>query len=80
MSQEFDAIYTQGHLVPLEPVKLREQQRVRVHVEQVQERPVADLVGFLADEPELADRIMEDVYRTREAQSLRTPPNGSGPS
>ena len=38
----------------------------------------ADLVGFLADEPELADRILEDVYQTRERQSLRTPPHGSG--
>lgn len=37
----------------------------------------ADLVGFLADEPELVDRIMDDVYRTREGQSLRTPTNGS---
>jgi predicted DNA-binding antitoxin AbrB/MazE fold protein len=34
MSRDFDAIYTDGHLVPLEPVDLREQEKVRVHVEQ----------------------------------------------
>lgn len=32
-----------------------------------------DLVGMLADEPELVDQIMQDVYRTRESQGLRTP-------
>ncbi len=40
----------------------------------------ADLVGLLADEPELVDRIMDDVYRTREIQRLRTKPNGSSDS
>lgn len=34
MSQEFDAIFTQGHLAPLEPVNLREGEKVRVLVEQ----------------------------------------------
>ena len=34
MSQDFDAIFTEGHLVPLEPVDLREKEKVRVHVEQ----------------------------------------------
>lgn len=52
MSQEFDAIYTQGHLVPLEPVNLREQERVRVHVEQATGQPAApglvDLTGLTA--------------------------------
>lgn len=44
----------------------------------VPERPASgDIVGFLADEPELVDRIMDDVYRTRETQTLRMPPNGS---
>lgn len=38
------------------------------------------LVGFLSDEPELADQIMEDVYRSRATQSQRTPRNGSGDS
>jgi len=36
MSQEFEAIYTQGHLVPLGPVELREQEKVRVIVEPVE--------------------------------------------
>lgn len=36
MSRDFDAIYRQGHLVPLEPLKLREQERVRVHIEQME--------------------------------------------
>ena len=26
------------------------------------------IIGLLADEPELADRIIEDVYRTRESR------------
>lgn len=49
----------------------------------VQERSQAaqpagdDLIGFLADEPEVVDLIMDDVYRTRETQALRTPANGS---
>jgi len=38
------------------------------------------LVGLLADEPELVDQILEDVYRTRETQPLRTPPDGSDPT
>lgn len=47
MSQEFDAIYTQGHLVPLQPVNLREQEKVRVHVEQAPEQTLtAGLVDF----------------------------------
>jgi len=35
MSQSFEAIFQGGHLVPLEPVGLREQERVRVRVESV---------------------------------------------
>lgn len=35
MSRDFDAIYTQGHLVPLEPLELREQERVRVRLEPI---------------------------------------------
>lgn len=32
MSQEFDAVCSNGHLVPLEPIKLEENERVRVRV------------------------------------------------
>lgn len=37
----------------------------------------SDLIGYLADEPDLADKVMEDVYRTRATQTLRTPTDGS---
>lgn len=33
VSRDIEAIYIQGHLIPQSPVDLREQQRVRVHVE-----------------------------------------------
>ena len=29
------------------------------------------IIGLFADEPELADRIIEDVYQTRESSTLR---------
>ena len=34
------------------------------------------VIGLLADEPELADRLIEDVYRTRESSQLRRPGHG----
>ncbi len=30
------------------------------------------IIGLFADEPELADQIMEDVYRNREQGKMRT--------
>jgi Protein of unknown function DUF104 len=62
MSQEFDAIFTQGHLVPLEPVNLREQEKVRVHVEQVAEQTPAagllDLTGMTVHEALVATGLL----------------------
>jgi hypothetical protein len=33
--------------------------------------PLPPFVGLFANEPELMDQVMEDVYRTRETQQLR---------
>ncbi len=52
--------------------------RILISKEQDPASGARDLVGFLADEPELVDKILEDVYRTRETQSLRMSTNGSG--
>lgn len=38
--------------------------------------PLPNFVGLFAAEPELMDRVMEDVYQTRETQTLRS--NGNG--
>lgn len=35
------------------------------------------LIGMLADEPELVDQLLEDIYRTRENTPLRLPVDGS---
>jgi hypothetical protein len=29
------------------------------------------LVGLMADEPDIVDQIIDDIYRTRETQTLR---------
>ncbi len=62
MSQEFDAIYTQGHLVPLEPVKFREQEKVRVHVEQADDQcsmnGLVDLTGMTVHEALVATGLL----------------------
>jgi hypothetical protein len=34
--------------------------------------PSDGLIGSLSDEPELVDAILDDVYKTRESQQLRT--------
>lgn len=34
------------------------------------------VLGLFADEPDLADKLMEDVYRTRELANLRQPADG----
>lgn len=86
MSQEFDAIYERGVFRPLTPLDLPEQTKVHLHMQETEQGAPAgpdeasDLVGLLADEPELVDQIMEDVYRTRAIQPLRTPSNGSSNS
>jgi hypothetical protein len=38
--------------------------------------PVPPFVGLFADEPELMDQIMADVYRTRESPLRSEPANG----
>lgn len=56
---------------------------LRSLVEQTTTAPpqvAGDLVGLMADEPELVDQIMDDVYRTRASQKLRADSNGSGSS
>lgn len=60
MSQEFDAIYTQGHLVPLEPVSLRESERVRVVVEPARRAPTngLDLSGMNLHEALVATGLL----------------------
>ena len=34
------------------------------------------LIGLFADNPNLADEVLEDVYRTREQGTLRPPSHG----
>jgi predicted transcriptional regulator len=36
-------------------------------------KPQSSIVGLFADEPELVDQILDDVYRTREQGQLRLP-------
>ena len=45
MSQQIDAIYEDGVLRPLEPVKLREHERVRLSIEQWAPERAAPAVG-----------------------------------
>jgi predicted DNA-binding antitoxin AbrB/MazE fold protein len=62
MSQEFEAIYTKGHLVPLEPVNLRESEKVRVFVEpagpQSSTNGSADLTGMNLHEALVATGLL----------------------
>jgi hypothetical protein len=39
-------------------------------------KPQGSIVGLFADEPELVDQILDDVYRTREQGQLRLPDHG----
>jgi hypothetical protein len=34
------------------------------------------LIGLFADDPSLADKVLDDVYRTREQGTLRQPNHG----
>jgi len=38
--------------------------------------PFPPFVGLFADEPELMDQVMEDVYRTRQSPLRSEPSNG----
>jgi hypothetical protein len=44
-------------------------------LDEIERRPTArgSIIGLLADDPDLADQILEDVYRTREQSRLRVP-------
>lgn len=42
MTRTFEAIFTNGVLKPVEPLPLREQERVRVTVEDIQSTPATD--------------------------------------
>lgn len=39
-------------------------------------RVAKSLIGLFADEPEILDQVIEDVYRTREHVGLRQPRDG----
>ena len=75
MSQEFHAIYEHGILRPLTPLNLPEAAEVTGFVRQTNEPAIggADdpLMGFMADEPELVDAIVEEAMVARESHPLR---------
>jgi predicted DNA-binding antitoxin AbrB/MazE fold protein len=76
MSQEFHAIYEHGVLRPLTPLNLPESAVVTGFVQQKDEKTAIDsndpLKGFLSDEPELIDAIVEEAMLARESHPLRT--------
>jgi predicted DNA-binding antitoxin AbrB/MazE fold protein len=75
MSQEFHAIYEHGILRPLTPLNLPESAEVTGFVQQmnVPAASVANdpLMGFMSDEPELVDAIVEEAMVARESHPLR---------
>jgi predicted DNA-binding antitoxin AbrB/MazE fold protein len=75
MSQEFHAIYEHGILRPLTPLNLPESAEVTGFVQQmnVTAASVANdpLIGFMSDEPELVDAIVEEAMVARESHPLR---------
>jgi predicted DNA-binding antitoxin AbrB/MazE fold protein len=76
MSQEFSAIYEHGILRPLKPLNLPESAVVTGFVQQTNEKSVIQpsdpLKGFMSDEPELIDAIVEEAMTARESHPLRT--------
>jgi predicted DNA-binding antitoxin AbrB/MazE fold protein len=76
MSQEFSAIYEHGVLRPLTPLDLPEAAMVTGIVRQNGEKTVVDsndpLKGFMADDPDLIDAIVEEAMLARESHPLRT--------
>lgn len=74
MSQEFHAIYEHGVLRPLTPLNLPESAEVIGFVRQsrVAGTDASDpLLGFMADEPELVDAVLEEAMVARESHPLR---------
>jgi len=75
MSQEFHAIYEHGILRPLTPLNLPESAEVTGFVQQknvtAPAGPSDPLLGFMSDEPELVDAIVEEAMVARESHPLR---------
>jgi predicted DNA-binding antitoxin AbrB/MazE fold protein len=75
MSQEFHAIYEHGILRPLTPLNLPESAEVTGFVQQTNVTVVPGsndpLLGFMSDEPELVDAIVEEAMVARESHPLR---------
>ena len=76
MSQEFSAIYEHGILRPLTPLDLPESALVSGFVQQTNEKSVIEssdpLKGFMSDESDLVDAIVEEAMLARESHPLRT--------
>jgi predicted DNA-binding antitoxin AbrB/MazE fold protein len=75
MSQEFHAIYEHGVLRPLTPLNLPESAEVTGFVrEKSSAAPIESddpLMGFMANEAELVDAIVEEAMLARESHPLR---------
>jgi predicted DNA-binding antitoxin AbrB/MazE fold protein len=75
MNQEFHAIYEHGVLRPLVPLDLPDSTEVIVSVQPtngaVEGSPDNPLIGFMANEAELMDAIVEEAMAARESQPFR---------
>lgn len=75
MSQEFHAIYEHGVLRPLTPLNLPEATEVTgtLHEKSGPSAAQTDdpLMGFMSDEAELVDAIVEEAMLARESHPLR---------
>ena len=75
MSQEFHAIYEHGVLRPLTPLNLPESAEVTgtLHEKSGSSASQTDdpLMGFMSDESELVDAIVEEAMLARESHPLR---------
>jgi len=48
----------------------------QAHANEQSDTGECGLIGMLADEPELVNQLLEDIYRTRENTPLRLPVDG----
>lgn len=75
MTQEFHAIYEHGVLRPLTPLDLPESAEVTGFVQEKNDPTAAatddPLMGFMSDESELVDAIVEEAMLARESHPLR---------
>ena len=73
--QEFHAIYEHGILRPLTPINLPEAAQVKVVVHQGADKAETlgddPLMGFMSDEPDLVDAIVDEAMLARETHPLR---------